>query len=208
MTNLSFFGNDKQMKCNYVTIQLPENLSWFQGRVRLYHLSGQHKKPSLAEQRNFAQACLEQMIYQYGPNGLTNFNHDHLSLKSAPQTLVSISHAGTTGGACISPREKHLSIGMDIEDQNRNIPQKTKKFFMNEYDDQEYDENLLDLWVKKEAAFKAISPLKKEIKTLNDLFIRGNKFYDRKSLQQAGPVDSCKITLQEQSILMAVAAMK
>lgn len=100
---------------------------------------------------------------------------DHHRLKKYPNILVSIAHTKEIGACFISDKDEHKSIGIDIELKSRIIKKDTSKFFLTKHDLNFTD--LLDLWLKKEAAFKALSPLTtKEKFVLTDIWINHNKF--------------------------------
>lgn len=101
---------------------------------------------------------------------------DYLYLKKAPQYKVSISHTEEFGAAAASDSEDILSVGIDIELQQRSMRAGSEKYFVNE---QDMETSSLKLWVLKEAAFKALSPLvKNEFPhlLLKNIWIRGNHF--------------------------------
>ena len=111
-------------------------------------------------------------------------NHDYFDLK--PDWKVSLSHAPEAGCVCGIKGDKVLGIGVDLEKQSRNIPHKSRKFFKNFKDQSDLD--LLTLWTKKEAAFKAYAPHHSKLKILNHLWIQGNAFGDIDSKNPRGEV--------------------
>jgi len=90
-------------------------------------------------------------------------------VKPAPghRPHLSISHSKSAIAACIS-LEKNLYVGIDIEDENRLIPEGTEKYFIHENDFQSgviNNEDKLKIWTSKEAAFKAIYVLSKQVES-------------------------------------------
>lgn len=102
---------------------------------------------------------------------------DHSHLLADPKLKVSLSH--TRGmSAAISSREVK-AIGIDIEDPNRSFNPAVSKFFLR---DDDLDISTLQLWCIKEAAFKALCPLKihqdvKEVMVLKDLSVGADGIY-------------------------------
>ncbi|MFZ8934509.1 MAG: hypothetical protein ACO20H_07890 [Bacteriovoracaceae bacterium] len=108
---------------------------------------------------------------------------DYLYLKNAPEFKVSISHTQEFGAAVVSQEKEILSVGIDIELQERPMRSGSEKYFVNE---QDMPAPSLKLWILKEAAFKALSPLvKAEYPNLllKNIWIKDNVFgispYDR-----------------------------
>ena len=88
---------------------------------------------------------------------------NHQYLKEDRRILVSISHTNDFAVASVSDSDQLSSIGVDLEVSTREIKEGIYKFFINESDQ---ITNTLELWCIKEAAFKALSPLYQEEKTL------------------------------------------
>ncbi len=106
----------------------------------------------------------------------------HLHLKKNPQLLVSLSHTKAIGAACICHNRYAQSIGLDIEWSERIIKPGIEKFYLNDNDDL-ISHTKLDLWMIKEAAFKAISPIYEKSKNLEDkplvlkdIIVKNNQF--------------------------------
>ena len=101
-------------------------------------------------------------------------NHDRLI--HFPDVATSLSHHKKYGAAAVSNETHIISIGIDIEDQNRTLKPGIKKYFVHERDHHGRDD--LDCWTAKEAAFKAVFPhwsLSKPL-VLTDLWIGEKTF--------------------------------
>jgi 4'-phosphopantetheinyl transferase EntD len=85
---------------------------------------------------------------------LTIVNHHHMLL--AEEALVSLSHTHHFAMASVTNCSDITSIGIDLENIEREIKPGLKKFYNNTHDQ---IQDQLRLWCIKEAAFKAISPL-------------------------------------------------
>ena len=111
---------------------------------------------------------------------------DHHCLESNQKILVSLSHTEDYGAAVVGWHSEHLKgVGIDIEFENRPLPSGGEKFFTRKEDDETLKAQPLRLWVAKEAAFKAFSPLYRGDKTLvlKDFWIVENSFgIDQKRL--------------------------
>ena len=88
---------------------------------------------------------------------------NHQFMKNDQQIKVSLSHADHKAMATTTTDSLILSIGVDLEREDREIKKGIKKFYI--IDNDELD-SPLELWCVKEAAFKAISPLYKGDKKL------------------------------------------
>ncbi len=128
---------------------------------------------------------------------------DHGHLKTRPELIVSLSHTEDYGAAALAYQNQHRAIGIDIENKSRNIKDATKKLFVNDRDD---DASLLELWCKKEAAFKAIYPLYQGDKALvlKDIWIQDNRFGLCQDHQLEGVV---KIKESDHNLFCAIATL-
>ena len=128
-----------------------------------------------ASRKALSEVCDHRPIEQ-----LNIVDHSHLLVD--PKLKVSLSP--TRGmSAAISSREVK-AIGIDIEDPNRSFNPAVSKFFLR---DDDLEMSMLQLWCIKEAAFKALCPLKihkpvKDVMVLKDLNVRADGIYftDRK----------------------------
>lgn len=80
------------------------------------------------------------------------FNKE-FNLKNLPHIQSSLSHSQEHIG-CAYTNQKDTYIGIDIESTHRKMTSEAKRLFSHPQDAKH--SNLLELWVKKEAAFKAI----------------------------------------------------
>lgn len=128
-----------------------------------------------------------------------------------PSVLVSISHTDEIGAAIIAKDELMKSIGLDIEKSSRMISNEMKKFFSTNFDITTNLSNL-DIWCIKEAAYKAIYPLKKTINDGTSLLL--SKIWIDNSSQTFGIISSRNIvgnyqcdnfTYQHQSLIVSKA---
>ncbi|MCB9061850.1 MAG: hypothetical protein H6622_10035 [Halobacteriovoraceae bacterium] len=81
---------------------------------------------------------------------------NHHYLKQYPNIVVSLSHTQNIGAALCASRNEYQSVGIDIELKTRKVKEGALKFYSHKKDDLSL--NHLQLWVAKEACFKAISP--------------------------------------------------
>lgn len=105
-------------------------------------------------------------------------NH-HYQLVNFPDVQCSLSHC-QNGFSCIYTTSPDLFLGIDLEPRTRIINPNSKRFFSSQNDT---SEPLLNLWVKKEAAFKAIHHyvLRKDLHSpptgLHEITVCHDKFY-------------------------------
>ena len=137
--------------------------------------------------------CLQSLQQNIAFNDLNIIDHHHL--EKLPHFLVSLSHTHNVGAGVVASTHECRSIGIDIEFTHRIIDPRTSKFFKTTHD--HGYEDLLSLWVKKEASFKALSPINdKETLVLTDIWVKGDEFGLIKDHQTLG-----KILLNEENVL-------
>jgi hypothetical protein len=83
---------------------------------------------------------------------LLKFNEE-FRLYRIPGVQCSLSHSNKILASVYS-KKNNFFLGIDVEEKNRTIATEAKRLFAHKQDD--LHENLLELWVKKEAAYKAI----------------------------------------------------
>ena len=96
--------------------------------------------------------------------------------ENIPHITTSISHGQSAGAVICVNKKLTPGLGIDIEEESRVITPRASKFFINSSDEEIENRDLVFFWAKKEAAFKATAPIKKEVKLLKDLWIRDNLF--------------------------------
>ncbi|OFZ26020.1 MAG: hypothetical protein A2381_11810 [Bdellovibrionales bacterium RIFOXYB1_FULL_37_110] len=150
--------------------------------------------------------CLQSMDQPGELTDLNIINHHHL--EKFPNFLVSLSHTQNVGAGVIAATKECQSIGMDIEFCTRLIDPKTSKFFKTLHDQEHGGDNLLWLWVKKEASFKALSStiLNKTL-VLTDIWIRGDEFGLIKNPQTLGKIILNEENVLGQKLLVAIALL-
>ncbi len=135
---------------------------------------------------------------------------NHYNLKQYPQFCASLSHTGNIGAALLSSINKYSSVGIDIELKGRKITPGAQKYYFNEHD--KPDSNPLDIWIKKEAAFKAISPLLskfrwKKVLLLKHIWIKRDKFGLMGRKKVLGKILKLDRKLGNREIIIAVALL-
>ena len=113
--------------------------------------------------------------------------YDHF--ENIPHITTSISHGQRAGAVICANKELTPGLGIDVEEESRVITPRASKFFVNSSDEGIDDKDLIYFWAKKEAAFKATSPLNQEVKLLKDLWIKNNQFGKVGFKDPAGEVD-------------------
>ena len=89
-----------------------------------------------------------------------------------------LSHTRQVGAALLCHCDEADSVGIDIEYSHRLVSNKAVRYFKNALDDWNYNtsEGILWAWSLKEAAFKALSPIKEKRLLLKDIWIDEKKF--------------------------------
>lgn len=77
----------------------------------------------------------------------------HSEIRDLPQFTISLSHTKIAGAALVADRKTFRSVGIDIEQEERNVKDSIKNRISHPD-----DENLrnIELWCLKEAAFKTL----------------------------------------------------
>ena len=136
---------------------------------------------------------------------------NYYNLKQYPEIVASLSHSKNIGAALLAPIEKYPSVGIDIELKDRKITSGAEKYFFNEHDRVGSDPLLV--WTKKEAAFKALSPLiykfrwKKEL-LLKHIWIKGDKFGLIGRKRVLGKIINLERNLGNRTLLISLAFLK
>mgnify|MGYP001158818305 CR=1 FL=1 len=105
----------------------------------------------------------------------------YFQLQSYPQIQCSLSHHKQFMACCLTSK-KNTFIGIDIEPSTRTVHNESKRLFAHPKD-KGVDSMLLKLWVKKEAAFKAIfhwqvqTSAEKKIRGLHQIAVVDNEFF-------------------------------
>lgn len=140
--------------------QLPEK-----ERTILHHLCHPRQLSSQKEKECWtARRCLRELLQNFFPSTSDQITLETLeienyhTLKTFPQFLISLSHTSTSAVAAIAERKNFLGIGIDIEESGRVLSPHTHHHFINDQDSLQ-NWTPLQLWVLKEAAFKALYPL-------------------------------------------------
>jgi len=148
--------------------------------------------------------CLQSLNQNITFNNLNIIDHHHL--EKFPQLLVSLSHTHNVGASVVASTQECRSVGIDIEFKDRLIDPRTSKFFRN-IQDQGYDD-LLWLWIKKEAAFKSLSPIvTKKTLVLTDIWIKGDEFGLIEELKTLGTIIVHEEMVLGQKLLIAIALL-
>ena len=148
------------------------------------------KTESLAREFTASRSALKKCLFSLGqvnseslilPDDIKLLEvTNHCFLKNFSNLLVSIAHTKQAGVAVIISKESHLSVGIDIEHNNRKVTPEIINKFQNRWD--QPCNNILDLWVKKEAVFKAIDPIKSRYRlenkslVLSDIWVKDKNF--------------------------------
>lgn len=136
---------------------------------------------------------------------------NNLYLKKFPHISVSISHTTDYGAAVCADSDKYLSLGIDIEKCSRSFNQKILKFYEHEFDSKYLP---LELWTKKEAAFKAISPILSKLSNLDVIFvikhiwINNDEFGIYENRKVLGNLNTFIDSSLEDDILVTIALVK
>jgi phosphopantetheinyl transferase (holo-ACP synthase) len=144
----------------------------------VWHLKAselENNKGGREASREALKLCLQD--FNLDPNELEISLHHYM--KAFPNYCVSISHTKYYGACILAHRDQVESIGIDIEFSERKIPNGSEDRFMNESDLKTWTPK--ELWVIKEAVYKAIYPLLEKFNfektlVLKDIVIHEDKF--------------------------------
>lgn len=146
-----------------------------------FHLSDEY----LGLPSENVRKCLQCLLENNDETSIENHHH----VTGSEHLLVCLSHSERVSIAYLVDRNNELgvsSIGVDLESKHRIISKKVQKYFINELDS--YGD-ILGLWCKKEAVFKAVNPLFPRCRQLLDIVIQSDdKFYIRNNEKLTGVV--------------------
>lgn len=136
---------------------------------------------------------------------------NYYNLKLYPEIAASLSHTGNIGAALLAPIKKYPSVGIDIELKDRQVTKGARKYFFNEHD--RPDSDPLEIWTKKEAAFKALSPVIskfrwKKVLLLKHIWIKGDKFGLLGRKKVLGKIIKLERNLGNRKVLISLAFLK
>ena len=190
------------MTCKIHTLELPEIQQFFNGGIIFFEfLESEHPKERKGNLDQAKTEAINQLIKKMGKSTpSTRYNYHYL--ESIPTMAISISHTKTLGVVILSERKNYESIGVDIEYQDRQFQPKTAKFFINSNDE---NSDLLTIWTKKEAAFKACSPIIKECKLLKDISVANNNFQLQSKKTPLGQVKSFYQKIKDRKVIISIA---
>lgn len=135
---------------------------------------------------------------------LINFQH----LKKFPDFVLSLSHTKDAGAAVLARKSEVISIGIDIEWNDRMMKPGTEKFYRNQ-EDSFYPDNI-ELWTMKEAAFKALSPVYTSLDVpgvlvLSKIIIKEGVFYTQERPAITGTVSTHFFHSNERKMVISIA---
>ncbi len=159
--------------------------------------------------------CLEEMNLSLPINRLKSSNNLHLD--NIPHLVISISHTEYLKGhflsaATLAHTKSIQSIGIDIESNSRDISEKIQSRFQAENDDMTLSP--IESWIRKEAAYKAISPLLSgkglDHPRFKDISVMKKKFEYATDLHSevfSGDFRSFEIEFDERKFLTTIASI-
>jgi phosphopantetheinyl transferase (holo-ACP synthase) len=114
----------------------------------------------------------------FSDSGMQIVRHSHLQADAALK--ISISHTRTLGVLATTDDPAIGAIGCDVEFADRPMRAGSGAYFLNEQDDAALAGELLRAWALKEAAFKALDPVRElwtdEAVFLRKLWVSGGDF--------------------------------
>ena len=189
------------MSCKIHIIQPIEIKNIFTGTLAIFEFHSSKNKLAKAKQN-----CLKELLSINGLAALQEeIKYDHHSLLNYPEISLSISHTVDVGIIAMAKAPHHKSIGVDIEWKDRPISSGTKKYFVNSCDIIDKQDDLLDFWTKKEAAFKAYSPINPKCRLLKDIVISESKFKFKNTSNNLGTVKSFNFKIGNKIATISIA---
>jgi len=170
-------------------------------KLKEHDLDATHKQVSSLSKETLSNCFLQYNIKILEPIEIINYDY----IKGYPDYCTSISHTKGFHAVVISEKSKIISIGIDIELSDRKVKNEIASRISHPKDEYQNNE-LLNFWTQKEAAFKALSPIKTtNIKTLNDLWVRDLNFGIEEKV--IGKIMTKKIINQGNDITLSIATI-
>ena len=157
-------------------------------------------------QYNNSRTALKNALKRYNKNLINYKIINHNYIEQYPEYVVSLAHTDNIG-VSFTTNKKVQSLGIDIESKSRSISNKISKWIINK---QDIKEELLNMWVKKESAYKALWPLYHDKITFiyNDIIIRNNIFYLENFENNKGQIRLFKKMINNKEYLISAAYIK
>ena len=188
------------MKCNFNRVYVTEIPS-----LHLIAFEITDGTPDRLAIKNSVQNAIKTLLIDMGFEKIKDFSYGFLHLNAIERLAISVSHTRNLGIVALTDKRYHKSIGIDLEFHQRQVRENSKKFWINQ--DDQLEDPLLNLWVKKEAAFKAISPINSDCKLLKDLIIHGSRFRNSTEPKVTGQVFNFQRKIFERDVLLSIAAL-
>ncbi len=172
--------------------------------------------PSVPRARDFyisrmaLRKALEEISCDFKDIELTELEiENHNTLSKWDTIKTSLGHTKNFAAAIISDDPEVASLGIDIELVSRPIKEGISKYFAHSFDGQS---DPLELWVLKEACFKAAWPLFQKDKSaplvLKDLWVNKDRFGIFESRVPIGRISLNYIDLFDEKFIVATAVIK
>lgn len=124
-----------------------------------------------------------------------------------PDYITSLSHTKGAGAAILAQKADYQSIGVDIEWCDRVFKPEIQIFFKNDNDRTTKD--LLELWTKKEAAFKALSPLGfPGVLVLSKIIIQDDQFWTAEQPHIRGALKTLRLPILDRELYFSIAGIE
>jgi len=131
---------------------------------------------------------------------------DFQNLPKYPEYLISLSHTKGAGASVLALKQDYLSLGIDIEWSDRHFKAEAQKFLRHPEDSM--NDNLLELWTMKEAAFKALSPLGfPGVLVLSKIIIQNGEFWTNEKKEVRGKVETLRLPANDRELCLSIAAV-
>lgn len=205
MTNSLFFGNHNAMECKFDLIKIPEMEVWSDFSLIIFSIplevAAQEQKIWI---KKGIQESIKKLLNSRNIVAKSELSYNHLTLNNYPNLAISVSHTKNYGLVGLAEKNTFISIGVDIELSNRLFENRLAKFFA--HSTEINNTTLLELWTKKEAAFKALSPTSTECRLLKQIEFQEENFSLQNSPHQ-GITTTFNHHFQEQNFLISIARL-
>jgi|SRR5690606_32599672 len=134
------------------TLANPKDLEW---NTLVFETLGSDVHPNRVEGFLLSREALREAFLTFGrelPPHLLKLENYH-QIKSFPEFTLSLSHSRDLGAAVLADRKEYLSLGIDIENENREVKD---SIWSRVSHPQDVSLRKIELWCLKEAAFKAL----------------------------------------------------
>lgn len=157
--------------------------------------------------KKLSRQALKEAIGCLDPEPISTDLDEFFGPIAYPHLCSSLSHTKNYACALVGLRDKFHSVGIDVENRNRELPDGALRYFINSADASHHQP--IDLWGIKEASFKACWTAMARLnrprpKLLKEIIVKNDQFFFQDLCGSIGPIDHPSLRLWVATIPKAI----